>query len=684
MEPLDNPGLDPIQTNLACLRQCFPQAFTEGKVDFEVLKQLLGGAVDESPEKYGLSWNGKRKARMEALKTGTGTLRPAPEDSVEWDSTRNILIEGDNLEVLKLLRNSYANQVKLIYIDPPYNTGGDFVYPDDYQDNLSSYLEKQGEHGSSANPETSGRYHTDWLNMLFPRLTIARELLHQDGLLVVHMDEHEQANTEKLITEVFGEGCFLGMAVWDKRNPKGDSTGLSYQHESLFFAAKDPARIAALGGLTRRKRNAEAILAKAKALYKRIGKQELPQDLKALAKKYSMAAECTDHHVRHIDLEQVRKEFSDWIKAQDFSGGEAAYSLIDDEGRVYQSVSMGWPNKKQAPPEYFIPLKHPITGRDCEVPTRGWRNPPATMKRLFDAGEILFGSDHTTQPRRKYLLENNMEESIPSVIPFGGSDDALLSDLGIPFEHPKPVELSRAIISTMKDTEGIVVDFFAGSGTTGHAVMAQNAADGCQRRYILVQLPEVLDPAKKEQKVAAAFCDELGKPLNIAELTKERLRRAAKKVKAEHPAYEGDLGFRVFKLDSSNLKAWDPDTQNVQQSLLDAVEHIKADRSTNDVLYELLLKLGLDLAVPMQQKTIAGKLVHAIGGGVLLVCLEGGITPAVAEPLAMGIAAWHAELKPEGREPTVIFADSAFDGDVAKSNITAILEQLGLKHVRSV
>jgi len=683
-------SLDLVQENIAKLKALFPQLLTETKdgaaVNVDVLKQLVGDAtVTDAEEKYGLNWNGKRKARLEALKPSTGTLRPAKGDSVEWDSTQHLLIEGDNLEVLKLLQKSYANQVKLIYIDPPYNTGGDFVYPDDYQDNLHNYLESIGKLGLEENPESSGRYHTDWLNMMLPRLVIAKALLHEQGLMIIHMDEHEQANTEKLLAEVFGEDCILGVGVWDKRNPKGDATGLAYQHESLLFVAKDASKLAEAGGITRRKKNADAILAKAATLFARIGKEDLPAGLKEVAKTYKLAKDCTTPYVKPIDLEQVNKEFADWIKEQDFSGGEVAYSMIDSAGEVYQSVSMAWPNKKKAPDDYFVPLTHPRTGKPCPVPTRGWRNPTATMKKLLDAGEVLFGIDHTTQPRRKYLLRKNMSENLPSVIGFGGSDDVLLEELGIPFEHPKPLGLARELISTIKGTDGVVLDFFAGSGTTGHAVIAQNAADGGNRRYILVQLPEPLDPAKKEQKTAADFCDQLGVPRTIAELTKERLRRAAKKVKAENPLFHGDLGFRVFKLDSSNLKAWDPHTVNLPQSLLDAAEHVKPDRTTDDLLYELLLKKGLDLAVPMEQQTIAGKEVVAIGGGVMLVCLADAVDATTAEPLAMGLAAWHKQLAPANdKETVVIFKDSAFESNVAKSNLTEILKQRGLEKVNSI
>lgn len=252
------------------------------------------------------------------------------------------------------------------------------------------------------------------------------------------------------------------------------------------------------------------------------------------------------------------------------------------------------------------------------------------------------------------------------------------------FDNPKPVDLvGRMLELWSRGPSDLILDFFAGSGTTGHAVMAQNAADGGSRRYILVQLPEPLDPENKEQAVAAGFCDKLGKPRNIAELTKERLRRAAKKIKGESPMFAGDLGFRVFKLDASNIRAWEPDRDNLEATLLEHTEHLKAERTETDVIYELLLKLGLDLCVPIEAKVIAGKTVHSIGNGVLLVCLTNQIEREEVEPLANGIIAWHDLLLPAG-DTTCVFRDGAFADDVAKTNLSAILAQHGLTTVRSL
>jgi adenine-specific DNA-methyltransferase len=261
---------------------------------------------------------------------------------------------------------------------------------------------------------------------------------------------------------------------------------------------------------------------------------------------------------------------------------------------------------------------------------------------------------------------------------------AQLSEMGVVFSgYPKPIDLLKYFIQMAFGKDGIFLDFFAGSGTMGHAVIDQNASDDGNRRFILVQLPEQLDPNEESQKIAADYCDKIGKPRTIAEITKERLRRAGKKIQEDNPLFAGDLGFRVFKLDSTNIRAWDPDRENLLQTLIDSVEHLKTDRSEADVLYELLLKLGLDLCVPMEQKDIAGKTVHSIGAGTLIVCLASQIGREEVEPLALGIVAWHKALAPAG-ESTVVFRDSAFTDDVAKTNLAAILQQHGLENVRSL
>ena len=649
-EDTETKSADVVGDNVEHLKALCPEAFTEGKIDFDVLKQLLGGAVDEREEKYGLNWYGKRRARQLALTPSVGTLRPCPEGSVDWDTTQNLMIEGDNLEVLKLLQKSYAGKVKLIYIDPPYNTGKDFVYPDNFQDNIKNYLELTGQieggRKISSNTEASGRFHTDWLNMMYPRLKLARNLLREDGVLFVSIDENELDNLIKTCNEVFGEENFVGL-IAAQLNPRGRHLDrfLARTHEYLCVFAKD---------------------AETNAVY-------------SIAKDERMAAEYRKADgrgkYRELELRNRNPAFNRTTRPNLYypifvnpDTGEVA-----TERSEHYSVEV-WPKNSEGMDscwtwgrEKLQAEKQIVLGR--QVSDGGWR--------IY---------------RKDYLLDEdgNSAMTLPKAL---WMDKEFNNDLGkksiqelfglTVFDFPKSPAFISKIIEIGSGSDDVVLDFFAGSGTTGHAVMTQNASDGANRRYILVQLPEPLDPENKDQKAAAEFCDQIRKPRTIAELTKERLRRAAKKVKEENPMFAGDLGFRAFELASSNIRAWEPSRENLATTLRESVEHLKTDRTEADILFELLLKLGLDLTVPIQEKAIVAKTVHSIGAGTLLVCLAEQVTAAEVELLALGIVAWHKELAPAG-ETTIVFRDSAFADDVAKTNITAILQQHGLENVRSL
>jgi adenine-specific DNA-methyltransferase len=642
--------------NLERLRAIFPDAFTEGFVDIDVLKHLLGGAIEQREEKYGLNWHGKRRARQLALTPSTGTLRPCPNESVDWHTTQNIVIEGDNLEVLKLLQKSYAGKVKLIYIDPPYNTGKDFVYADDFRDNLRNYQMLSGQVDSdgrkvSTNSETSGRFHTDWLNMMYPRLRLARNLLREDGLIAASIDDHELDRLREVFAELFGEENFVAQ-ICVQSNPRGrqSDTFFATVHEYLLVYAK----------------SGENCL---------IGGSELTDEQKA------------------------------------------EFNLSDAAGKPYRLLGLrqrGAASLRQDRPDMFFPIYvNPQTMSVSLEPAAGFTETVLPRKSTGEDSRWMWGRDkcrqeiHLLVPR---LIERREEFDI-FVIDYrekGGEertrkfktiwDDKKLNTQNGTQEvkelfgaavmsFPKPVALVEDVLQFGSGEGDLVLDFFAGSGTTGHAVMAHNAAGGPHRRFILVQLPEPLDPDDKDQQSAAKFCDEHSKPRNLAELTKERLRRAAKKLRGEAPElieHElGDLGFRVFKLDSSNLRAWDSEATDVGQTLLDSVEHIKPDRSDDDVLYELLLKLGLDLCVPIERRQIAKRVVHSIGAGAIIVCLAEAISRDDVEPLAHGIGAWRKEIAP-APDSTVVFRDSAFADDVTKTNLTAILQQHGLLNVRSL
>lgn len=673
---------DILAENIDHLKNLFPEVVTEGKIDFEVLKQLLGDVAEEREEKYGLNWHGKRRARQLALTPSTGTLRPCPEEneSVDWDTTQNLMIEGDNLEVLKLLQRSYAGKVKLIYIDPPYNTGKDFVYPDNFQDNIRNYLELTGqvEGGQkiSSNTEASGRFHTDWLNMMYPRLKLARNLLRRDGVIFISIDDVESDNLRLVCNDVFGEENFVARLVWEKGR-KNDAKLFSSGHDYMLVYAASKSFLIEQGVQWR---EAKPGAGEIQAEYLRLKST-------------------------HLDnTEQIQGELRNWYSSLPSghpSKRLSRYSNVDRRG-VWRDDNMSWPGG--GGPTYDV--IHPKTGKPCAVPEGGWRySTPEKMREMIDAGRVQFRDDHAEPPIRKtYLVrgngdtddeENNGNENDDVSIQVAGTyfyrsalqaSRLMLSVFGAKvFDNAKDHEVLARWVNYVGSPrkDDIILDFFAGSGTTGHAVMVQNTTDGGKRRFILVQLPEPLDPTNKDQKVAANFCDKINKPRNIAELTKERLRRAGKKIKDENPLFTSDLGFRVFKLDSTNIRAWEPDRDNLTQTLLDNVEHIKSGRTETDILYELLLKLGLDLGVPIEEKTIAGKTVHSIGAGTLLVCLAPQIAREEVEELALGIAEWHKELVPAG-ESTVVFRDGAFADDVAKTNLTAILQQHGLENVRSL
>jgi len=618
LTPKDGASPDIVVENIEKLREIFPQVFADGSVDFDALKETLGEYVDDREERYSFTWHGKSRARRIAQMPSSGTLLPCPEESVNWDETKNIFIEGDNLEVLKLLQKSYHRKVKMIYIDPPYNTGKEFIYPDKFQDNLDTYLKFTGQVDDegfklSANAETSGRYHTNWLNMMYPRLKLARNLLLDDGAIFVSIDDHEVHNLRHLMDEIYGPENFLACFVWKSRQNKDNRTltGASIDHEYVLVYGR---------------------------------------------------------------------------KIRGAARNTAQYSNPDnDERGDWTSANMVGIATADRRPNLHYDLINPDTGINYGCPGMGWRYEPSTMDRLREEDRILWPPTAEGRPRRKAFLSELSSEftGFSSLVGDGiftrdGTADIDKLFGSRIFSFPKPVRLLEELIEQGCSEEGIVLDFFAGSGTTAHAVMSLSVSDQVQRHYITVQLPEPLDPKSKEQKTAALYCESLQQPQTIAELTKERLRRAGTILKKEYPLVSMDFGFKVFKLSSSNLKPWDADFDDLDGALLDAIDNIKSDRSQEDVLYELLLKYGLDLAIPTTERTVAGKKVFIIGAGALVVCLDSGITLDVVR----GIADLKAELKPEIMR--VVFKDSGFKDDVVKTNTVQILKQADVDDVKSL
>ena len=614
--PMESKTMDIVAENVGKLKELFPEAFTEGKVDFDALKEVLGTFVDERDERYSFTWNGKSKARMLAQTPSTGTLRPCKEESMDWNSTQNIFIEGDNLEVLKLLQKSYHKKVKMIYIDPPYNTGKDFVYKDNFKDNIKNYKEITGQmdgqgRNLSNNPETSGRYHTDWLNMMYPRLKLARNLLKGDGVIFISIDDYEQNNIRKLCDEMFGEENFIANVIWQRAfSPKNDAKHLSENHDYVLIYCKSSESFEA---------------------------GRLPRSEEA----------------------------------------NARYKNLDDDPRGV------WISDNLTVKTYSEKSDYPIatpSGREV-MPTAGrcWSMPKEKMQQLIKDNRIWFGADGGNVPRLKRFLSEVQDGMIATTLwmhqDVGHNQEgrqeikALFDDKGY-FDGPKPVRLLNRVMQIANTSgEDIILDFFAGSATTAHAVMQLNAKDSSNRKFIMVQLPEATDEKTEAYKDGYK---------TIAEISKERIRRSAAKIKEENPDYDGDLGFKVFKLDSTNIKPWEVGFDMTEQDLVDQIGSIKPDRGEEDILYEVLLKYGLDLTLPITEHAIAGQKVFDIGMGALIICLSDAISLEVVE----GIAKLKDELSPEIIR--VVFKDSGFEDDVVKTNAVQILKQAGIDDVRSL
>ena len=628
MNKMDGKSMDLTTENIAQLKKLFPEAVTEGKVDFEVLKALLGGEVETRQEYYKFTWNGKEAARTYAYTPSKGTLRPCVEESSGKDGTpgkfdsENLYIEGDNLEVLKLLQGSYHKKIKMIYIDPPYNTGKDFVYPDNYQDSIKNYKKLTSQtdtEGKStrANPETSGRYHTDWLNMMYPRLILARNLLTDDGVIFISIDDSEQDNLKKLCNEVFGEENFVAQLVWQRAfAPKNDAKYISNSHDYVLMVSKSIESFK----IGRLKRTEEA---------------------------------------------------------------NARYSNPDNDPRGV------WMSSDISVKTYNEECDYPITtpsGRIVEPPTgRCWSlSKNAFLERLHD-NRIWFGPDGNGTPRiKRFLSELKFDGMAPTSIMFykevghsqeGAQEVTKLLDAGA-FDGPKPVRLlDRLLTLANLHRDAIILDFFSGSATTAHAVMQLNAEDGGNRKFIMIQLPE---PCEEGTEAAKAGYK------NICEIGKERIRRAANKLREEKPldCQGKDMGFKVFKLDTSNLREWNPNSDTLAQDLLDTVNNILAGRTTEDLLYEVLLKCNLPLTLPIEERkvesvTANGKTqtntIYVVGMGALAICLDENIPQTIAEEIVK-LRNEYAPVVPM----QVVFRDNGFD-DVSKTNALQILKQAGFE-----
>ncbi|HBS6543866.1 TPA: site-specific DNA-methyltransferase [Klebsiella pneumoniae] len=639
---MDSQSMDIVADNISKLKELFPEAFIEGKVDFDALKEVLGDYVDGREERYSFTWNGKSKARMLAQTPSAGTLRPCKEESVDWDNTQNLFIEGDNLEVLKLLQKSYHKKVKMIYIDPPYNTGKDFVYKDNFKDNIKNYKEITGQvdgegRNLSNNPETSGRYHTDWLNMMYPRLKLARNLLKDDGVIFISIDDNEFANIRKIADEIFGEENFIASIVW-QGGRKNDSRRFSVVHDYILVYVKNENYLSAREVKWRERKE---------------GLDQVYEKHKALLKKHGS------------NYDEASKELKEWFNdlgENDPSKEHSHYSKMD-EGGVYYGDNISSPNYR----ENLI-----FEYKGYKPPKNGWRYNQEAMARLDREGLLIFPSSKESRIQYKRYLHHT-ETWAPSTFLYkdrraaSKSLSALMG--GEFFDFPKDISVLARLIDTFTGESDLVLDFFAGSSAFAHACIELNVRRSKANRFVMVQLPEITD--EKSEAFKAGY-------KTISDISKERIRRAACQIKDENPDYQGDLGFKVFKLDSTNIKPWELDFDLTEQDLEDQISNIKHGRKEEDVLYEVLLKYGLDLTLPIAEHSVAGYKVFDIGMGALVICLSDDITLDVVE----GIVKLKDELNPEIIR--VVFKDAGFADDVVKTNAVQILKQAGIEDVRSL
>lgn len=624
---MESKTTDIVADNVIKLKELFPEAFTEGKVDFDALKEVLGEYIDGRDERYSFTWNGKSKARKIAQTPSTGTLRPCKEDSIDWDSTQNLFIEGDNLEVLKLLQKSYHKKVKMIYIDPPYNTGKDFVYKDNFKDNIKNYKEVTGQidgegRNLTNNPETSGRYHTDWLNMMYPRLKLARNLLKDDGVIFISISDNEVANLRNICDEIFGEENFEALISWRRRHnqPNDKSKIVAKVSEFILVYAKNS------------------------------------RDLKSLGSYYGLPlSEARQAEYTNPDNDPNGPWATNPWKAAVGRGG-STYKITTPAGNTYNET---------------------------------WYGSEETFNEHIKEGRIHWTDQGRGFPRVKIYLDEAQKSGQAGISFFTherfGSNSEGSSELkealgkeGV-FDNPKPMRLLKSLIKLATLEKGdIVLDFFFGSGGIAQATYELNQEEGTFRQFIGVQLPEKVDATDNDNRYTIDFLKSAQKPYFISEISKERIARVAKKIRTEHPTYEGDLGFKVFKLDSTNIKPWELDFDLKENDLEDLISNIKADRSEEDVLYEVLLKYGLDLTFPISEYSIVGHKVFDIGKGALMICLSDDISLEVVE----GIAKLKDELAPEIMR--VVFKDAGFADDVVKTNAVQILKQAGIEDVRSL
>lgn len=639
IEKLDLKSPDLVNENFEKLAALFPNCVTEsaeGKaIDFDLLKQELSYAVVEgNKERYRLEWPGKREAIVTANLPTTKTLRPVREDSVDFDNTENLYIEGDNLEVLKLLQESYLGKIKMIYIDPPYNTGKDFVYKDNFSKDAQEELIESGQKDEYnqrlvANPETAGRYHSDWLSMMYPRLKLARNLLKDEGAVFVSCDESEHPRLRQLLDDIFGQGNLVGDLVW-AAGKKNDSRLVSISHEYIVCYAKNIDYLKEKKITWRQRKK---------------GLEDIYSQYNRLKKKHG-----EDYKIITTELKEWYKNLSDGHPAK----SHKHYSHVDRRG-IFFPDNISWPGG--GGPKFEV--LHPITKKAVKVPSRGWMtSDPKKMQKWIEEDRVHFGEDENKVPCIKSYLKDRENETPYSVFyQDGRAASKRLRTLmgGDYFDFPKDELVIEEIVEMLTDSGDIILDFFAGSSTSAHSVLALNAKEQNDRKFIQVQLPEKTD--EKSEAYKAGF-------KNICNIGKERIRRAAKKIKEETNA-DIDYGFRVYRLDSSNMQDVYYKPQDYEQNNLDLfADHVKPDRTADDLLAQVMLDWGLPLSLKIEQVEVSGKKVFKVAENSLYACFDSGIDEDFAKAIAQD-------------EPLrIVFKDSGFKNDTAKVNVKQLLKQL--------
>ena len=596
-----------VTDNIQKIASLFPNCITEttdadGKskfaVDFDKLRQELSSDIIEGKnERYEFIWPDKKKAILLANSPITATLRPDRNLSKDFDSTQNVYIEGDNLDVLKCMKETYLKQVKVIYIDPPYNTGKDFVYQDNFTESAAEYVTKSGEYDAMgnrlvANMESSGRFHTQWLNNIYPRLKIARDLLREDGVIFISIDDNEVDNLKKVCDEIFGESNFVGQLIL-KTATDNNPSQINIEHEYMLCYAKSKY---VQKNWTRQSEAAERIIEQYKLLKRQGGSNE-----------------------------EIQKELRKWIKAnKDNLPQVAHYNNVDDRG-VYSSSSN---SSNPHPGGYMFDIIHPKTGKACPKPANGWRWPEKTFWAYDQEGDIEWGVDETTQPHVKKRIETSVEYLRTLIYEDNRATTMMLAELFDGhkiFDNPKPVNVLARILEFVTSGDDIILDFFSGSASTAHAVMQLNAKDNGKRRFIMVQVPENTDPKSEAYKCGYKTLCQIGE---------ERIRRAGKKIKSETEA-DIDYGFRVLKLSDSNmLDVYYTPAEVKQEDLGLVMDNVKEGRTPEDLLFQVMLELGSTLDSPIKIKDVAGKKIYSVADDYLVACFDYQVTDEVVKAIA--------------------------------------------------